>query len=318
MSALGVNSFAKYERNMAKQFVACNPDGYVIGDAVLFVLEEDKAVLVGRPATGNCAAFNAQAGDYDVKVTRDERALDNTGDWLTFRYQVQGPTAGSILERAAAGGLPDIPFFHLGEFTIAGVPVRALNHSMSRVPGMEIVGPAAERDRVKEALLRAGEDHGLRQGGARAYSTVAIESGWIPSPTPAIYSGEAMRPYREWLSADGWEGTLSIGGSYVPDSIERYYERPWDLGYGRLVKFDHDFVGREALEAIADEPHRQKVWLKWDTDAVLDVFRSMSGPAAGSDSPTRADSRACRGSLAGPLRTPPSTAHPRRRHPCSS
>src|SRR5262245_37311366 len=30
LSALGVNSFEKFEPGKAKQFVACNPDGYVI------------------------------------------------------------------------------------------------------------------------------------------------------------------------------------------------------------------------------------------------------------------------------------------------
>jgi glycine cleavage system aminomethyltransferase T len=29
--------------------VACNPDGYVIGDAILFHLDENKFNLVGRP-----------------------------------------------------------------------------------------------------------------------------------------------------------------------------------------------------------------------------------------------------------------------------
>jgi vanillate/3-O-methylgallate O-demethylase len=278
MSDFGVNSFENFGRNIAKQFVACNPDGYVIGDAVLFVLEEDKAVLVGRPAAGNWMAFNASSGSYDVTVTRDERAVDNKGARLTFRYQVQGPNALEILMKAADDALPEVKFFHLGEFTIEDVPVRALNHSMARAPGLEIIGPAADRERVLEALLSAGEGFGLRRGGARAYSTVAIESGWIPSPTPAIYSGDAMRPYRESLSGDGWEATLSIGGSYVPSSIEGYYQRPWDLGYGRLVKFDHDFLGREALERVAGDPHRQKVWLEWDDDAVIGVFRNIFGP----------------------------------------
>ena len=71
---------------------------------VLFVLEDDKAVLVGRPATGNWVAYNAATGDYDVTVTRDERALDNNGKRLTFRYQVQGPTAGEILDAANGRG----------------------------------------------------------------------------------------------------------------------------------------------------------------------------------------------------------------------
>src|SRR5882724_5087964 len=48
LSALGVNSFAKFEVNKAKQFVACNPDGYVIGDGILFYLDQNKVRLVGR------------------------------------------------------------------------------------------------------------------------------------------------------------------------------------------------------------------------------------------------------------------------------
>jgi glycine cleavage system aminomethyltransferase T len=275
LNDLSVNSFANYGRNKAKQYVVCNYDGYVIGDAVLFGLEDDKACVVGRPATGNWISFHAETGDYDVQLTRDERSLDNDGSRLTFRYQVQGPNAAKILDAAVDGGLPEIPFFNLGEITIDGVPVRALNHSMSRVPGLELVGPAGERERVWEAIVRAGEDYGLRPGGGRAYSTVAIESGWIPSITPAIYSGDAMRPYREWLAADGWEANASIGGSFVSDNIEDYYQRPWDLGLGRTVKFDHDFIGREALEAAADGSHRQKVWLRWNDDDIVAIYRSM-------------------------------------------
>src|SRR4029077_5088093 len=46
-SDLGVNSFKNFRLNQAKQFVACNPDGYVIGDAILFPLEENRFNLVG-------------------------------------------------------------------------------------------------------------------------------------------------------------------------------------------------------------------------------------------------------------------------------
>src|SRR4051812_13818782 len=40
LSDLGVNSFANFAVDKAKQFVACNHDGYVIGDAILFFLDE--------------------------------------------------------------------------------------------------------------------------------------------------------------------------------------------------------------------------------------------------------------------------------------
>jgi glycine cleavage system aminomethyltransferase T len=283
LSDVAVNSFASFGRNKAKQLVACNEDGRVIGDAVLFGLEDDRVCVVGRPALGNWLHYHAETGDYRVTVTRDDRVLDGDGTRLTFRFQVQGPNAAEVLADASGVRLSEIPFFGLAEIAIGGVPIRALNHSMARMPGLELVGPAKDRGRVVEALLAAGARHGLRRGGGRAYSTVAIESGWIPSPTPAIYSGEATRPYREWLPAGGWEASISLGGSFASERIEDYYQTPWDLGYGRLVKFDHEFVGREALERLAGEPHRRKVWLRWDRDAVLGVFASMLG----SDEPAK-------------------------------
>lgn len=47
LSHLGVNSFKNFPVDKAKQFVACNEDGYLIGDAILFHLDENKYSLVG-------------------------------------------------------------------------------------------------------------------------------------------------------------------------------------------------------------------------------------------------------------------------------
>ena len=111
--------------------------------------------------------------------------------------------------------------------------------------------------------------------GGRAYSSAAIDSGWIPCPLPGIYTGEAMRPYRQWLKADSFDAIASLGGSFYSDRIEDYYFTPWDLDYGRLIKFDHDFVGREALQKRATQPHRKKVSLVWNTDDVVAIHRSL-------------------------------------------
>ena len=40
-----------------------------------------------------------------------------------------------------------------------------------------------------------------------------------------------------------------------------------------LVKFDHDFTGREALEKVAKNPKRKKVTLAWNGDDVTKVDR---------------------------------------------
>jgi vanillate/3-O-methylgallate O-demethylase len=273
LSDLGVNTFAGFAVNKAKQFVACNHDGYVIGDAILFFLDENRLSLVGRPSAHNWVQYHAQTGGYDVRVERDERtAVNPTGRRKVYRYQVQGPTALQVLERATGGPLPEITFFNMGELAIAGRKVRALHHGMSGAPGMELFGPWEDRDAVKGALVEAGRELGLRQVGSRAYATNTLESGWIPSPLPAVFTGEATRPYREWLPASWYEGTGSLGGSYVSDDIADYYLTPWDLGYGGFVKFDHDFVGREALERMAESPPRRKVTLAWNGE---DVTRAI-------------------------------------------
>ena len=275
LSDLGVNSFKNFGNLKAKQFVVCNYDGYVIGDAILYGLDDDKVNIVGRPPTCNWVQFHAETGNYDVTIRRDERSLQNPQERETYRFQVQGPNAKKIFEKANGGPLPEIKFFNMGTFNIGDYEVTALNHQMSGFPGYEFWGPASEGDAVKAKLMEVGEEFGLMLGGSRTYSTAAIESGWIPSPVQAIYSGDKMKSYREWLGTNSFEANASLGGSFMSDNIEDYYQTPWDLGYGFMVKFDHNFIGREALEKMAKRKHRKKVWLNWDRKSVATIFDSM-------------------------------------------
>ncbi|MCI5076163.1 aminomethyl transferase family protein [Oricola sp.] len=285
LSDLAVNSFAKFGRDKAKQLVCCNHEGYVIGDAIVFGLEEDAVNIVGRPVVPNWVQYHAETGGYDVTVERDERKLDNPDKpRKTYRYEVQGPNALKILEKVNEGGPLTTKFFNMGEITIAGCKARTLTHGMGGEQGLEMWGPFEDGAKVKAALLEAGAEFGLRQVGARAYSTAAAESGWVPSPLPAIFSGEGMKAYREWLPANSFEAISSLGGSLDAETVEAYYLTPWDLDYGRVVKFDHDFIGRAALEAMAEGSHRKKMTLVWNADDVLAVFGGMMD---GSDLPAK-------------------------------
>jgi vanillate/3-O-methylgallate O-demethylase len=276
LSDVGVNSFATFEPGKAKQLVVCNPDGYVIGDGILFFTEENSVRLVGRPSAHNWVQYHAETGGYDVRCTRDERtAVNPSGKRELYRYQVQGPTAMEVLGKATGGNLPEIKFFNLGWIEIAGHKVRALHHGMSGAPGLELFGPWEEGAEVKAAILEAGEEFGLRHVGSRVYATNTLESGWIPCPLPAVFTGDDLKAYREWLPADGYEGTGSLGGSFYSDDISDYYLTPHDLGYWPFVKFDHDFIGREALERIADDPKRRKVTLAWNGEDVAQAMGSL-------------------------------------------
>jgi vanillate/3-O-methylgallate O-demethylase len=270
LSDLAVNSFETFAVDKAKQFVACNYDGYVIGDAILFYLDEDLLSLVGRPSAHNWVHYHCETGGYEASVERDERAAVNPRNRKVYRYQVQGPSALEALEKVNGGPLPEIRFFNMGEISIAGRKVRALHHGMSGVPGLELFGPWDEGAEVKAAIVEAGEEFGLRQVGSRVYATNTLESGWIPCPLPAVFTGDQMKAYRSWLPANGYEGTGSLGGSYYSDDIADYYLTPYDLGYGSHVKFDHEFIGRAALERMTAS--RKKVTLAWNGD---DVARAM-------------------------------------------
>lgn len=275
VSDVAVNSVANFERNVAKQIVVCNPDGFYIGDSIMFILEDDVVNIVNKPTVGNWIAYQIATKGYDVTLTRDERSLDNPKPRKCFRFEVQGPRAWEILERANGAPITGLKFFRMGEIAVAGRKVRALRHGMAGAAGLELFGPFEQGDEVKAALMNAGKDLGLRLAGSRTYSTVAHESGWFPSAMPAIYSGDNMRAYREWLPGDGFEANISLGGSMVSPRIEDYYLTPYDLGYGHIVKFDHDFVGRRALEARQGRPHLHKVTLKWNNDDVIRVFASL-------------------------------------------
>jgi glycine cleavage system aminomethyltransferase T len=275
LSALGVNSFKNFRVNQAKQFVACNNDGYVIGDAILFYLADNKLSLVGRPSAINWVQYHAETGGYAVSVERDERSAVNKGTRKFFRYQVQGPKALLVMQKALGKPAPDIKFFNMDVVSIAGQDVRALRHGMVGQPGWELFRPWEYGEQVRDAIVAAGEEYGIRRVGARTYPTSCLESGWIPSPLPAIYVGEELKPYRQWLSTKSYEAMASLGGSFYSDDITDYYLTPYDLGYGPFVRFDHDFIGREALEKMAGHPKRTKVTLVWNGEDIAAVFGSL-------------------------------------------
>jgi len=275
LSDTGVNSFADFPIDRAKQFVPVTPDGFVIGDVILFHLADDEFNLVGRAPVLNWLTYQAQTGGYDVELEFDQRtALRSDGRRVNYRFQVQGPAAMDALGEAIGARPPELGFFHMTSVTIAGCTVRVLRHGMAGQPGWELFGPFEEYDAVREALLAAGGEFGMREVGSRAYSSNALESGWIPSPLPAVYSSPALRGYRQWLPADGYEANASVGGSFRSQNIEDYYFTPWDLAYGHIVNFDHDFIGREALVRRAEQEHRRKVTLVLDDQDVTRVLAS--------------------------------------------
>src|SRR5690349_2157142 len=132
LSYLGINSFANFAVDKAKQFVPCSYEGHVIGDGILFYLAEDSFVFVGRAPAANWLQFHAQTGGFNVKTNYDDRSPSRPGGKPVirslYRYQIQGPNANEVIAKLNGGSAPNIRFFNMGQITIAGRQVRALRH----------------------------------------------------------------------------------------------------------------------------------------------------------------------------------------------
>jgi len=131
ISHLGINTFKNFPTNMAKQFVPVTYDGHVIGDGILFHLEENEYEFVGRVPTVNWIQFHVETGDWDVELVRDDRSPSRPmGKAVTrtqYRFQIQGPNAKQVIEKLNGGPFPDIKFFRTDYIKINGVPYNALH-----------------------------------------------------------------------------------------------------------------------------------------------------------------------------------------------
>ena len=262
LMAVSANNYEKFALGQAKQFVPVTRNGDIVTDGILLREAENRYVLSGIPAAQHWVQYHGEKDGYDVSFDTDPSSAFRGGaDPRIFRYQVQGPAAKALVEKVFAGPLPPTKFFHSLPVTLDGRRLRALRHNMSGQDGYEFIGDWADAKAVKEAFLTAGEEFGLLHVGQWAYASASVESGWIPSPVPGIYTDPELAGYRTWLPLFGIEGKRPLNGSFYSDRIEDYYVSPWELGYGRSLSFSHDFIGRDALLAAKDTAPRTKVTL---------------------------------------------------------
>ncbi len=270
LSDTSVNNFDRFAVGQAKQLVAVTERGFLINDCIVTKEGADSYTLVGVPLVQTWIRYRAEIGGYDVEITTDPNtARRGGGDPVLFRFQIQGPNAMEITQSAFDSPIPETKFFHIADVSLNGRRFRALRHGMAGQAGFEFIGDYADSEFVREALLQTGEPLGLLQVGAKAYPTTGVESGWLAAPPPAIYSHPDLRPYRQWLSADSFEGHFPfLTGSFFSEDIDDYYVSPWEVGYDRVISLDHDFIGRDSLIATKNSVSRTKVTLEVPADEI--------------------------------------------------
>jgi vanillate/3-O-methylgallate O-demethylase len=262
-----VNSFASFAIDQSKHVIHTNVDGKVIHEGILTRLGEEEFMLFGRG--GFWLDYQLRHGGYDAESEPD--------DW--FNFQVSGPNSIHVLERLAGPTVRDVKFMHNGHIEIAGHQVLALRQGMAGEIGFELQGPNEHAQDVYDAVLQAGQEFGMRRLGARVSQVNHLEACFptiVADYLPAIFGDELTDYLAEFRAAmPAFAQTFNIAGSFQADHISAWYRSPVELGWTRNIKFDHEFLGREALEGEVNEPNRMIRTLVWNGTDVTDVYASL-------------------------------------------
>ncbi|GAB3618382.1 aminomethyltransferase family protein [Okibacterium endophyticum] len=262
-----VNSFQAFQVGAARHAVMTDDAGRVAAHGMLVRVAEEEFLAYWLSPYLNFRQL--QRPDLDVTVD------DLTGQ--VFLFQIGGPKSLEILEDAAHENLHDVKFLRTRLTEIAGEEVRILRIGMAGTLSYEIHGPIEVAQKVYQAIYDAGLPYGIRKLGVQAYMCNHTESGFGQAyhhmPLPWGTEDPALH---QFMLAIGFDATANIRytGSAGQD-LARRYRSPYDLGWGHLVNFNHDFPGKAALEKEAAENRTTMVTLVWNADDIGDLFMSQ-------------------------------------------
>ncbi|MGX9575654.1 GcvT family protein [Mesorhizobium sp. f-mel] len=192
-----------------------NTRGGIEADLTVARLGEERFYVV--TGTGFRTHDFSWIGDH-VGSELDVTLTDVTEDFGTL--SLMGPRARDVLAAVTDADVSNtaFPFGHVREISIAGHTVRALRVTYVGELGWELHVPIAATGEIFDALMAAGEKHGIRPVGYRALESLRLEKG-----------------YRAW------------GSDITPN------DTPQEAGLGWAVKLrkNTDFLGRRALEKIS-------------------------------------------------------------------
>jgi vanillate/3-O-methylgallate O-demethylase len=263
LESLCINSFAKFPIGSMKHAVMCNEEGLIAAHGITERKAEDQFEFFAAPPW----PVQRLAGtSYKVEAQR-------RNDYL---FQIAGPTSLKTLEKVTGENLRDMRFLRFRESCIDGTKVEVARIGMSGNLGYELHGPIEDGPKIYDAVYRAGQEFGIERLGWGTYLVNHVEGGfpqitWTFIPVPGIPDETARAFIGQFFK---------ISGSVDPANLRARYRTPVEVGWHRMCKFDHDFLGRTALEAEVAQPKRTVVTLRWNPEDVIDIYASLlrTGP----------------------------------------
>ena len=268
-STIAVNSFASFDVGQAKHIILCNRAGKIVGEGVLMKLAEEDYLFTGGPGVA-WADYQFRRGRYDAETSQIGPNQ--------FILQVQGPNSLFVMEKVTGESLRDIGFMRFRDSRIGNIGFKILRQGMAGEIGYELHGPMEHAQEVFNTLLEHGRDYGIRRLGGRTKMVNHVEA-CFPTPSvdyvPALFGDEETEFTAAYFSPNAQANYRRTDGSFEYSDISLLYRTPVELGWRKNVKFDHDFIGRAALEPEVAEPNRTMVTLVWNADDVADVYASL-------------------------------------------
>lgn len=262
-----VNNFATMPVGGFRHGIMCDDKGRIMQDGVVLRLADDE--------------FYTTWLDPYIGYVFSKGGYAATGTSLTgqrFFFQVAGPRSLEILERATGTDLHDIQFGQHRTATIAAAEVRVFRLGMAGSLAYEVHGEMPYGQAIYEGIWEAGRDLGLQKLGLVSYMLNHTEDGFPQAYLHFPYPWYEDPDFAEYLHGHPGLGFLMwrprLFGS-LGDDIQKRFVTPFDTGWENRIYWDHEFVGKQALQEIAKSPKRTVVTLEWNADDVADVYASQ-------------------------------------------
>ena len=264
-SSIAVNSFETFEIGSMKHSIYTTEEGLITAHAILQRNDEHEyRYFAGQP----WPHYRLVTSSFDVE-------MDPAPYYLT---QVAGPTSLETLERATGESLRDIGFLRFRQAKINGKTVEVARIGMSGNLAYELRGPLEQGAEVYDAVFRAGKDLGIQRLGWRTYLVNHVEGGFPQMNWTFTSAANPDPEYQAFVEGSRFTPPFNVSGSVDPSDLRARLRTPIELRWDRAVKFDHDFIGRAALEKEAADPERTVVTLRWNPEDVIDIYASLFQP----------------------------------------
>jgi vanillate/3-O-methylgallate O-demethylase len=263
LSYISINGYTTFPINTGKHMIMCNENGLIVRHGVLERLGEEEFINYGGEPW---ASYQFKRRNYNAKME------DVTAD--RFLFQIAGPTSLETLEAATGESLRDIGFMGLRKSSVHGMEVEVLRMGMAGSLAYELHGRTQDAPSIYEAVVQAGERYDIQRLGWRTYTVNHVEGGF-PQSSWTFATARGDPDYEVHAQQNGIGLGMRISGSYDPANLRARYRTPVEVGWKRMINFDHDFIGRRALEEEVANPKRTVRTLVWNTEDVVDVYASQ-------------------------------------------